>query len=202
MKSKAITLCRVSTAKQRLEGSSLEAQEKRVIECAEYLDTDIVRIWSLDTSSRKGKNLARKDLKEMFEYCRRNKKIKYIIVDEADRFMRSLEEAYWWKVEFKRIGAYLAYANMPEITHEDNPVAVMREMMAFFQAEVSNHERITKAKDKMQAKIDQGYYPGVPHYGYKKSELKSLHIRDEPKFSLLQQAMRGMFAGKYDILTP
>lgn len=198
-KYESIALCRVSTKKQRLEGSSLEAQEVRVYECATYLDAEIVKFWSLDTSSRKGKNIARKDLNEMFEYCKTHKKVKYIIVDEADRFMRSMKEAYWWKVQLETIGVNLAYASMPEITHEEDPMSVMREMMAFFQAEASNHERITKAKSKMQSKIDQGLYPGVPHYGYKKSEKRSLHIPDEPKFSLLKEAMEGIASGKFTL---
>jgi site-specific DNA recombinase len=189
---KAIALCRVSTSKQRIEGSSLDAQEVRVYECAEFLDAKIEKLWSLDTSSRKGKNLARKDLNEMYETCKRDKSIKYIIVDEADRFMRSMEEAYWWKVQLQMIDVRLAYANMPEITHEDNPMSVMREMMAFFQAEVSNHERITKTTDKMQAKIKAGYYPGMVHQGYKKSEVPSLHVPREPQWSLLKQAMNGI----------
>lgn len=186
---KAIALCRVSTSKQRIEGSSLDAQEARVYECADYLDAKIIKLWSLDTSSRKGKNLARKDLNEMYEACKHDKSIKYIIVDEADRFMRSMEEAYWWKVQLQMIGVRLAYANMPEITHEDNPMAVMREMMAFFQAEISNHERITKTTDKMQSRIKAGYYPGMVHQGYQKSDVKALHIPREPQWSLLRQAM-------------
>lgn len=188
-KSKAIALCRVSTKKQRLEGSSLEAQELRVYQCAEYLDTHVEKLWSLDTSSRKGKNVARKDLNEMFEFCKRNKTIKYIIVDEADRFMRSMEEAYWWKVQFSLINVKLAYANMPEITHMTDPMSVMREMMAFFQAEASNHERITKTTDKMQAKIMAGYYPGMVHQGYKISKVRSLHVPREPQWSLLKSVM-------------
>lgn len=196
---KAIALCRVSTKKQRLEGSSLEAQEIRVYECADYLDAQIIKLWSLDTSSRKGKNLARKDLVEMMDHCRKDRTIRYIIVDEADRFMRSITEAYWWKVEFEKINVFLAYANMPEITHANDPMAGMREMMAFFQAEMSNHERITKATEKMQAKIKQGYYPGMVHQGYQKSELKSLHLPREPQWSLLQTVMKKVLYEAYSL---
>lgn len=198
-KNKAIALCRVSTSKQRIEGSSLEAQEVRVRKCAELLDVDIKQLWSLDTSSRKGKNVARKDLNEMLECAKHDKSIKYIIVDEADRFMRSMEEAYWWKVEFKMHGVTLAYANMPEITHEEDPMAVMREMMAFFQAEASNNERITKTTDKMQAKIVAGYYPGMVHQGYQKSEVRALHVPREPQWSLLQTAMRKIIYESFTI---
>src|SRR5437868_5628803 len=160
MKEEAVALCRVSTSRQKTEGNSLEAQEKYVYECADYLQTNIMRMWSLDTSSKKGKNLARKDLLEIYKFCKQRKKIKYLILDEVDRFMRSVDEYYWWKVEFKTIGVRLAYAKMPEITHEDNPMADMREMFEVFKAETSNHERITKTRDKMQARIDAGYYPG------------------------------------------
>lgn len=188
-KNKAIALCRVSTAKQRLEGSSLEAQEVRVYECAQFLDSEIIKLWSLNASSRKGKNVARKDLEEMYAFCKQDKSIKYIIVDEADRFMRSIEEAYFWKVKLELIGVTLAYANMPEITHEDNPMAVMREMMALFQGEISNHERITKTTEKMQAKIRAGYYPGMVHSAYKISSTPSLHVPREPQWSLLKESM-------------
>ena len=199
MKYQAIALCRVSTSKQRLEGSSLEAQEIRVYECANYLEATIEKIWSLDTSSRKGKNIARKDLNEMYEFCKQHKKIRYIIVDEADRFMRSMKEAYWWKVQFEMTGVYLAYANMPEITHEEDPMAVMREMMAFFQAEVSNNERITKTTDKMQAKIQAGYYPGVLKQGYQKSDIRGLHVPCEPQWSLLRQSMHKIIYEAYTL---
>lgn len=192
MTTKAIALCRVSTAKQRLEGTSLEAQESNVGECATYLDTEIEKIWSLDVSSRKGKNIARKDLKEMKDYCKHHKRIKYVIVDEADRWMRSVEEAYWWKMEFKLAGVSLAYANMPEITDMDDPIAVMREMMALFQGEVSNHERITKAKSRMRNRMLLGYYPFAPLPGYQTTETTGLHEPDPDRFKRLQTAFRSI----------
>lgn len=198
-KTKAIALCRVSTVQQKIHGNSLQAQETRVYECANYLSTEIIKIWSLDTSSRKGKNRNRPDLMEMLEFIKKHKSVKYVIVDEADRFMRSIDEAYYWKTTFSMYGATLAYANMPEITHEENPMAVMREMMAFFQAEASNHERITKTTDKMKARIQAGYYPGMVHQGYKKSDVKGIHVPREPQWSLLQSAMRKILYEAYNL---
>lgn len=195
MTHRAVALCRVSTLRQKLDGNSLEAQEKYVYECAEYHEARIEKIWSLDTSSKKGTNLARKDLQEIMEYCKRHKGVKYLILDEVDRFMRSVEEYYWWKVEFKRVGVFLAYAKMPEITHEDNPLAVMREMMEVFRAEASNHERITKTKDKMKARVSAGYYPFYPHQGYIRTDkADGLHIPDPNRFGLLQTALRAVSA--------
>lgn len=198
-KHKAVALCRVSTSKQRLEGTSLEAQEKYIYDYARVLDAEIIRAWSLDTSSKKGVNLARKDLQEIFKFCKRNKGVKYLILDEVDRFMRSLKEYFWWKVEFERIGVYLAYVKMPELTHEDDPMTVFKEMVAVFQAEASNHERITKTRDKMQAKIAAGYYPGCTKLGYKKTDLKGLHEPDEPRWSLMQRNFKALARGELTI---
>lgn len=88
---------------------------------------------------------------------------------------------------------------MPEITHEDNPMVVFKEMVAIFQAEASNHERITKTRDKMQAKIAAGYYPGNPRPGYKKSDIAGLHVPDEPRWTLLRDTMREIANGTYTI---
>jgi site-specific DNA recombinase len=192
---KAVALCRVSTARQRAEGSSLEAQEKYVYECAAYHTADIVKMWSLDTSSKKGKNLARKDLNEIMQYCKQTKGISYLILDEVDRFMRSVDEYYWWKVEFKKIGVFLAYAKLPEITHQDNPMAVMREMMEVFRAEASNYERISKTTDKMQARVAAGYYPSNPKTGYQRTETAGLHAPKEPEWSMLRSGFLQVLEG-------
>jgi DNA invertase Pin-like site-specific DNA recombinase len=40
---KAIALCRVSTVKQSIEGTSLEAQEQRVYDAASVLGTEILK---------------------------------------------------------------------------------------------------------------------------------------------------------------
>ncbi len=92
MSNYGIALCRVSTSKQRLEGSSLSAQEVRIMRVSsELFNCELVKTWSLDISSRKGKNFKRKDLEEMLAYCKKHKKISFLFVDEHDRYMRSVD---------------------------------------------------------------------------------------------------------------
>src|SRR5437868_14536002 len=98
MTTQAIVLCRVSTPGQMRDGN-LDPQIERVNKAADFLEATIVRRWELAISSRKGKNIKRKDLLEMYEFCKANKRVKYLIVDEVDRFMRSIEVYYWWKVK-------------------------------------------------------------------------------------------------------
>jgi DNA invertase Pin-like site-specific DNA recombinase len=199
-KQKAVALCRVSTSKQRIFGNSLDAQETRIIKAAELLEVLLSddHIWRKDISSRKGKNLNRKDVKEIFAACKQDKSIKYFIVDEPDRFMRSIEEFYWWKVEFKRIGVRLVFAHKP-LVNDDDQNHIFDELIDVYRAESSNQERSRKANDKMQSRIDLGYYPGYCHTGYVKSDTKGIHVAIEPQFSLLQEAYRDVASGKKNL---
>ena len=138
-KVKAIALCRVSTVKQGIEGSSLEAQEHRVYDAASLFNAEIVRFWNIAQSSRKGKNYERKDLVEMLAVAKADKKIKYIIVDEPDRFMRDFDMYYYWKVKFKQeAGAKLVYAKKPHLAKDDSMMSTMEEMLDVFRGEADN----------------------------------------------------------------
>lgn len=194
---KAVALCRVSTSKQRIYGNSLEAQELRILNAAEQLNVLLPdeNIWRMDISSRKGKNLKRKDLLQIKDRCKQDRHIRYFIVDEPDRFMRSIKEFYWWKVEFELIGVELRFAHKP-LASDDDQHHVFDELIDVYRAESSNQERSKKANEKMQARIDQGYYPGYCHTGYKKTDTKGLHTPKEPQFSLLQTAYKDVAYGR------
>jgi DNA invertase Pin-like site-specific DNA recombinase len=189
----AIALCRVSTKKQ-LDDGNLDPQIKRINKAAIFLDAEIVQRWELAVSSRKGKNLKRKDLVAMHIFCRNNKRVRYLIVDEVDRFMRSIDEYYWWKVEFKRIGVRLIFAENPEVDPDD-PTAVFNELIKIYQAEQSNNERIHKTPDKQMSKMRAGYYTFAPLPGYRTTETPSLHEPDPVRFGLLQAAFKSLANG-------
>jgi DNA invertase Pin-like site-specific DNA recombinase len=189
----AIVLCRVSTPGQKRDGN-LDPQIERVNKAAVFLGAEIVRRWEIAASSRKGKNVKRKDLLEMQEYCRHNKRVKYLIVDEVDRFMRSIDEYYYWKVKFKNIGVQLVHANKPDVD-PDNQGAVFDELIDVYKAEQSNNERITKTPEKQMSKMRAGYYPFPPLPGFKTSSVKSLHDRDPERFYLLQTAFKSVANG-------
>ena len=195
-KVKAIALCRVSTVKQGVEGSSLEAQEHRVYDAALLFNADIVKFWSITQSSRKGKNYQRKDLMEMLTFAKADKKVKYIIVDEPDRFMRDLEMYYHWKVKFREeAGAKLVYAKKPHLAEDTSMVATMEEMIDVFRGEASNVERIMKTTSNMQARVAAGYYPSNPKAGYKRTETPGLHAPDEPSWSMLRSGFLQVLEG-------
>ena len=201
MTNTGIALCRVSTSQQRLEGNSLSAQELRIREVAqEKFDCEIVKTWSLDISSRKGKNYKRKDLKEMLRYCKENRKIRYLFVDEHDRYMRSVDEYYYWKGQFSYgAGVTLVIAAKPELALNPNSASLAMEFFGVWQGEVSNEERITKTTDKMQARIIAGYYPGVAKTCYQTTDTPGIHAPLEPQWSLMREAMHKLLYGNYTL---
>ncbi len=195
-KVKAIALCRVSTVRQGIEGSSLEAQETRVYDAAAYFNAEIVKLWSIKQSSRKGKNYQRKDLVEMLAFAKADKQVQYIIVDEPDRFMRDIEMYYHWKVEFReKAGARLVYAKKPHLANDTSMVGTMEEMIDVFRGEAANLERITKTTSNMQARVAAGYYPSNPKTGYQRTETAGLHAPKEPEWSILRSGFLQVLEG-------
>lgn len=195
-KVKAIALCRVSTVKQGVEGSSLEAQETRVYDAASLFNAEIVKFWSITQSSRKGKNYQRKDLMEMLAFAKADNKVKYIIVDEPDRFMRDLETYYYWKVKFKQeANTKLVYAKKPHLANDESMVGTMEEMIDVFRGEAANLERITKTTSNMQARVAAGYYPSNPKTGYQRTETAGLHTPKEPEWSILRSGFLQVLEG-------
>ena len=98
----AIALCRVSSLEQ-LENNSLNRQREAVLKAAADLNVKIPEDawWSGSVSSKRGTNLARKDLNEITDRVKKDKRFKFIIVDEPDRFMRSIDEAAYFEVHFR-----------------------------------------------------------------------------------------------------
>lgn len=160
----AIALCRVSSDEQ-LKNNSLNRQNAAVQKIAESYNLEIIKIWSGSVSSKRGKNTKRKDLTEMVEFCKANKRVKYLVVDEPDRFMRSIDEAFHFEVVFKELGVKLLYSD-PEL-NSDSLYSKMQRFLKYFAAEGSNEERIKKSVEGGRKAIEEGRYPFQPPLGYK-----------------------------------
>lgn len=197
MKNQAIALCRVSTHEQ-LENNSLSRQQEAVERCAKDKGVEIVRYWSGDVSSKHGKNLKRTDLKEMLEFCKKSKRIQYLFIDEPDRFMRSIKEAFYFETEFEKLGVKIWYASDPELNNDDL-MAKMYRFMKYFTAEGSNEERIHKSIEGAKKSVREGRLPSGPKPGYTKGPSSGLHVIDPVSGIPLQQALKYI---AHDVMTP
>lgn len=184
-KEKAVALCRVSSDEQ-LKNHSLARQNAAVMRMAEKLGVEIPQeyVWSGSVSSKRGKNMKRKDLNEIYAACKRDKAIKYVIVDEPDRFMRSIKEAFAWETNFDEIGVKVMYTD--EQLNGDDLFTKMQRFIKYFQAEGSNEERIKKTVEGHKQAIAEGRYPFVPPLGYRKGSVSGIPEVDPDMGPLLK----------------
>lgn len=171
---RAIALCRVSSLEQ-LENNSLNRQRDAVITAANDLNVDIPPEywWSGQTSSKRGTNLKRKDLRWAIALCKKDKSIRYVIVDEPDRFMRSIDEAAFFEVTFKQLGVTVWYASDPELNKGDLSAKLLK-FTKYLSAEGSNEERQRKSVAGQNKALADGRYPFSPKPGYMRGSEKGV----------------------------
>jgi len=191
----AIALCRVSTAEQRL-SNSLTRQELSVQNAADELNVGIEKVWSGDVSSKAGNNIRRKDLMEMLTYVRQHKSVKYLIIDEVDRFMRSLDEMFYWKVVLKDLGVSLWFASNPEL-NDDSAQAKLLLSLDGYKAEGSNEERQRKSIQGHKAAIREGRYTFPPLPGYMKGNKPGIHVLNPLYSDIWQSALKDVASRLY-----
>ena len=172
-KERAIALCRVSSDEQ-LQNNSLARQNESVMRMAKKLGVSIPLgyVWSGSISSKRGKNVERKDLKEILSTCKKDKKVKYIIVDEPDRFMRSINEAFYWETVFQTVGVKVLYTD--ESLNTDDLSSKLLRFTKYLQAEGSNEERARKTKAGHEKAIRDGRYTFVPPLGYRRGKIRGV----------------------------
>lgn len=171
----AVALCRVSSLEQ-LENDSLKHQKANVLRAAEELGVVIPSdgVWEGQVSSKVGVNFDRKDLKQMFEYCKKHPSVKYLLVQEVDRFMRSPEEQTYWYVRFwYELKVRVWFVDKPEL-NEDTHVASLLRFMEGWRAAGSNEERKHKSINGQTAALKDGRWTFVPKPGYMKGRIKGI----------------------------
>ncbi len=177
----ALALCRVSSAEQ-LENNSLNRQREAVLKTAKSLNVIIQDDcwWAGSVSSKRGTNVDRKDLNEMIEYCKKDKRVKYVIVDEPDRFMRSIDEAAFFEVTFRRLGATVWYASDPELNKGDLASKLLK-FTKYLSAEGSNEERQRKSISGQAKALRDGRYPFSPKPGYRRGYERGIQEIDKTR---------------------
>ncbi len=183
----AIANYRVSSDEQLL-SNSLARQEQSVIRAAAELDVEIIQSWSGSVSSKKGSNIARKDLEEMLSVCKRNPAIKFAIFDELDRFMRAMLEAAYFIIEFKKLGVKIVFASQPNLK-TDTAANTLLLMLEAYKAEGSNEERQRKSIAGQTAALLQGRYPFSPKPGYKRGYERGIQEIHEIRGPILQATL-------------
>ena len=195
MKDLAVAVCRVSTPEQLL-NNSLNRQEESVLKASGELGVDVALWLSGDESSKVGKNVNRKDLKKAYLFCKGNRRVKYLIVDEVDRFMRSIAEMFYWIIKLQEIGVKVHFASNPELNGGDAKARLLLSLDGF-KAEGSNEERQHKSISGHEKALREGRHTFPTKPGYAKGEIPGVKVPHPITFKPLQKAFKEVISGLY-----
>ncbi len=132
----------------------------------------------------------------MLDFCKQNKRVRYLIVDEPDRFMRSAYEGPYYEVTFSLLNVKVWYASDMSLNRDDL-MSKMLKFTKFMQAEGSNEERQRKSISGHRAAIKEGRYTMPPKPGYQKGSKPGIHQPHPTTFKPLQRAFNDVLGGLY-----
>lgn len=160
---KVIAYTRVSTREQ-IEGYSLASQEDAIKEYCRRQGWEVVEVFREMGESAKTTN--RTQLRELLEYCRKNKgKINYLVVHRFDRIARSAIDHQFIKATLLKSQVVLRSATQQT---DDSSSGKLLENMFSAIAQFDNDLRSERTKEGMLAKFKDGYWPWGAPLGYQK----------------------------------
>lgn len=180
----AIIYCRVSSADQVREGTSLEVQEA---ECKKFATKHGIKVLKVFVERGvSAKSADRPTLKEALNFCQHNvKRLNYFIVHKIDRFCRNTVDHFAISAILAKYGIELWSATEP-INDSTPSVELMRTVLAGF-AQFDNDVRGQRAKAGMIEAVTAGHFVHKAPYGYRNAKRSidkkpKLIIHDEEAF--------------------
>ena len=193
--SKAVIYCRVSSTKQTVRGDGLGSQETRCREFAKYKGYDVAEVFGDDMS---GSVTMRPGMTAMLAFLRQNRKEPHaVIIDDISRLARGLMAHFELRMEIENAGGVLV---SPSIEFgKDSDSQLVENLLA----SVSQHQRQKNGEqtiNRMRARAQNGYWVFQAPVGYRydrKGGHGKILVRDEPKASILQEALEGYASGRF-----
>ncbi len=200
MVTNALAIGRVSSKKQKENNHSLDAQRTSTDRMARQLNAEILQRWEMAVSSKKGRNLKRKDLNEAMKICIQNKSIRYIFLDRVNRLGREVKYLTWYKLELElKHNVQLIFCDpSQQKLNGIDAESFGKFVQKLVEAEQENEEKSELNTARMKDRYGKGYYPLPIKLGYKKSVTPGLHTPDGSTFKLIQRAMLKIIAGTHE----
>jgi DNA invertase Pin-like site-specific DNA recombinase len=198
-KTKAVIYCRVSSAKQTTRGDGLGSQETRCREYARYKGLDVVQIFHDDMT---GSLTTRPGMQAMLAFLRKHSKNGrepiVVIIDDISRLARGIDAHLRLRAAIGSAGGVL---KSPTIEFGEDSDSILVENLL---ASVSQHQRQKNGEqtvNRMRARTMNGYWCFAAPIGYRYKRVSghgNLLVRDEPLASIVQEALEGFAAGRFE----
>ncbi len=195
---KAIIYCRVSSKKQREEGSGLDSQEHRCREYAEEKGYQVDAMFPDDVSGG-GDFMKRPGMVALLAFLDACPHENYVVIfDDLKRYARDTEFHLKLKREMLARNARRECLNF---RFEDTPEGKFIETVFAAQGELEREQNGRQVRQKMQARMEQGFWVFHAPVGYCYTTAKhggKVLVRDEPLASIIQEAFEGYACGRFD----
>ncbi|WP_427792975.1 recombinase family protein [Brevundimonas diminuta] len=192
---KALIYCRVSSAKQRIEGHGLESQETR---CRQYAQARGYQVIETFKDEFTGASTKRPGMLALLKTLKAARGETYIvIIDDISRLARSVESHIELRSAITLAGGIL---ESPSVEFGDDADSELQE---FILATVAQHQRRKNAeqvKNRMTARALNGYWGFQAPVGYRYAKVSGhgkLLVKDEPYASYLKEALEGYASGRF-----
>ena len=194
----ALIYCRVSSTKQRLEGSGLESQEQRCRAYADEKGYDVEAVFPDDVSGG-GDFMRRPGMVALLSYLDAQMGKPYVVIfDDLKRFARDTEFHLKLRREFARRGAVIECLNF---RIEDTPEGKFIETVIAAQGELEREQNRRQVVQKMKARVENGYWVFRAPVGYRYVNAPSgggkVLVPDEVLAPVVRQALEGYATGHF-----
>ncbi|MGR3703814.1 MAG: recombinase family protein [Paracoccaceae bacterium] len=195
---KAIIYCRVSSVKQRIEGSGLESQEQRCRAYAEERGYEVVAVFPDDTTGG-GDFMKRPGIRAALAYLKaQNGQPHVVIFDDLKRFAR--DTVFHWKLR-ETFATYRAVVECLNYKFEDTPEGKFVETVFAAQGQLEREQNSRQVVQKMKARVASGFWVFRAPVGYKYVQSKTaggkVLVPDNPLASIVKQALEGFANGRF-----
>ncbi len=193
----AVLYCRVSSTRQKTEGSGLDSQEHRCRAYAAAHGYDVEAVFPDDVSGG-GDFMNRPGMVALLSYLDAQRGKEYVVIfDDLKRFAR--DTVFHIKLR-QAFAARKARVECLNFKFEDTPEGRFTETIFAAQGELEREQNRRQVLQKMQARIEKGYYVFCAPVGYRYAQSKEhgkILVRDEPAASIVQEALEGYSSGRF-----
>ena len=194
----ALIYCRVSSTKQRTQGSGLDTQEHR---CRQYAAThglDVEAVFPDDVSGG-GDFMKRPGMRALLSYLEAQPGKEYVVIfDDLKRFARDTLFHLILRKELQSRGATVKCLNF---SFEDSPEGKFSEIITAASGELERAQIGRQNFQKSKARLEAGYAITRAAYGYKYVPSPNgggkVLVPDEPLASTVRDALEGYASGRF-----
>ena len=193
---KAVIYCRVSSAKQKEEGSGLDTQEHRCRQFAAMNGYEVDAVFPDDVSGG-GDYLKRPGMMALLAYIDAQPNETYtVIFDDLKRLARDREFHFKLRSAFRKRGVNVECLNYK---FGDTPEDEFMETIFAAQGQLEREQNRRQVMQKMRARVEAGYYLFYPPigYSYKKLEGGGKVLAPDDLAPIVAEGLKGFATGRF-----